>query len=269
MSINQLWFVRHEGRVTGHFPIKEILHAISTEKIALSDEISPDQVNWMPLKRFPGLAAEPSRQETVENLDEDEKQWLEERAKAAQRWATPPEPRNFSEPRQPLLKWLGGIAALLAVVGLATFVTLQWQEPKVPPKAIITSPIPACDTAPSPKVNWRGCDKSGILLRDSNLAGANLSRARLNSTDLSSSQLVSANLSQADLSYATLNQANMAHAMLEGANLNFAELRGADLSHANLRDANLADAALDGARLDHATWSDGRICAVDSTSQCR
>ena len=271
MSANQLWFVRHEGKVTGQFPIKEIVQAVSKGEIVLSDEISPDQVNWLPLSRFPGLMPEPEPplQKTEEVLDEDEKQWQEERAKAAQRWEAPVEHHEFRAPTHPLLKWLGAIAALLAVAGLVAFVAWQWQVPAEQPMAMIPPPIPSCNAAPAPKVNWRGCDKSGTLLVSSDLSGANLSRAKFNSTDLSGSRLPSANLSQADFSYATLNQTVMVRANLEGANLNFAELREADLSHANLRDANLAGTVLDGAKLDNATWPDGQVCAAGSIGQCR
>lgn len=269
MSVNQLWFIRQGGKVLGQFPVKEIAHAIAVGEVSLNDEISPDQVNWLPLDRFPGLAPEPPPQAPEEVLDEEEKHWREERAKAAQRWETPVAHQDFHESARPLLKWLGAITALLAVAGLAALVAWQWQVPAKPSKALIPPPLPNCDAAPAPKVNWRGCNKSGTLFARRDFSGANLSQARFNSTDLSGSRFSAANLSQADLSYATLNQAEMARANLEGANLNFAELRGADLSHANLRAANLADALLDGARLDHATWPDGRVCAAGSIGQCR
>lgn len=269
MSMNQLWFVKHEGMVIGHFPIKEIARAISTGEVAPNDEISPDQVNWIPLNRFPGLAAELPLLQAEETLGDEEKQWRDERVKAAQRWETPVEHHNFRAPSHSRLKWLGAVAALSAVAGLALFVAFQWQLSENVSKALIVPPIPACDVAPAPKINWRGCDKSGMLLRESDLSSANLSRTKLNSTDLSGSRLLSSNLSQADLSYATLDQANMAHANLEGSNLNFTELRDADLSHVNLRNANLTDTVLDGAKLDEATWTDGRICAAGSIGQCR
>lgn len=253
----------------GQFPIKEIVHSISAGEIVLSDEISPDQVNWLPLSRFPGLVPEPPPPQEEEILDEDELKWRDERAKAAIRWERPvDEHHDVGAPTHPLLKWLGAITALLAVAGLAAFVASQLQELEEQPQVFIPPPLPNCNAAPTPKVNWRGCDKSGTLLAGSDLSGANLSRAKFNSTDLSGSRFPSANLSQADFSYATLNQAGMAHANLEGANLNFAELREADLSFANLRDANMAGAVLDGAKLDQAIWSDGRVCAVGSIGQC-
>ena len=273
MIANQLWFVKHEGKVLGHFPIKEIAHSLSVGEVTLNDEISPDQVNWLPLSRFPGLIPEPLPQpppEAEETLDEEQIKWRDERAKAAIRWDRPLERSEISAPAaNPRLKWVGAVTALLAVAGLLVFIALQWQEPMEQPKALVPTAIPNCNVVPAPKVNWRGCDKSGILLVNSDFSAANLSRAKFNSTDLSTGRFLSANLTQTDFSYATLNQANMAYANLEAANLNFAELRGTDLSHANLRDANVAGAVLDGAKLDDAIWIDGRVCAAGSIGECR
>lgn len=275
MTANQLWFVRHGNVVLGQFPLKEIVQAISIGEILLSDEISPDQANWLPLSRFPGLVPDESEPvETVaeESLDEETRKWRQERTKAAVRWENDPaahqHPLEHLHAPNPLLKWLGILLALLAVAGLGTWVMWQLQTPQETPKLEIAPPIPSCSAVAAPKVNWRGCDKSGTLLSGSNLSSANLSRAKFNSTDLSSSNLVSSNLTQSDFSYATLNHANLSHANLEGANLNFAELREADLSGANLRDANLSDAVLDGAKLDQAIWPDGKVCGVNSVGQC-
>lgn len=271
MSINQLWFIRHQGKVLGQFPLKEIQHGLASGDFATGDEISPDQANWLPLSQFPGLVKEEPPPPPSEELDEESRKWHEERIKAALRWEAGPAQHGHMSSPSKLLKWLSALVALGAVVGLGSFLTWQWQEAKeVPePKLVISAPIPACDMSAGPKVNWAGCDKSGMLLRATDLSGANLSRVKFNSTDMSESRLGGANLAFSDLSYTTLNGANLADANLEGANLNFAELRGSDLSRANLRDANLADAVLDGAKFDGATWVDGRACAAESLGQCR
>lgn len=274
MTIHQLWFVRHQGKVLGQFPLKEIRDGLNRGEIVAQDEISPDQANWLPLAQFPGLVkAEVAPPPPNEDLDEDARKWHEERAKAAIRWETSPshlQPVQVNQPN-PLLKWGAGLLALAAVAGLGVFLTWQWQEAgeAPPPKLTIAAPIPDCTMTPSPKVNWANCDKSGTLLHEAELSGANLSGAKLNSTDLSGSRLGGANLAGADLSYATLNNAQLVEAKLRGANLNFAELRGADLSAADLRDANLAEAQWEGAKLDGATWTDGRVCANGSVGQCQ
>lgn len=274
MSINQLWFIRHQGKVLGQFPLKEIQQGLVSGDFVTSDEISPDQANWLPLSQFPGLIREEPPPQPPEELDEESRKWHEERVKAALRWEANPDlhahPDHNSSPSR-LLKWLSALVALVAVTGLGGFLAWQWQEAeKAPqPKLMISAPLPACDMPAGAKVNWAGCDKSGILLHQADLSGANLSRVKFNSTDMSDSRLGGANLTSADLSYSTLNGAYLADANLEGANLNFAELRGADLSGANLRDANLADAVFDGAKFDGATWADGRVCAAESLGQCR
>lgn len=274
MTSTQLWFVRHGAIVLGQFPLKEIVQAISSGEILVSDEISPDQTNWLPLSDFPGLVAEmpqaPEMEETEELLDEETMKWRQERAKAAVRWENDPTAHQQSNGHGQvhMVKWLWALLALLAVASLGMFVAWQMQIPSESPKLEITPPIPSCEAAAGPKVNWQGCDKSGTLLGNSDLLGANLSLVKFNSTDLTGSRLASANLSQSDLSYATLNQVNLSGANLSGANLNFAEMRNADLSGANLRDAILEDAILDGARLDQATWVDGKICAANSIGQC-
>ena len=56
----------------------------------------------------------------------------------------------------------------------------------------------ACDDPPKPRVDWRGCDKSGA-----NLKGANLDSADLTSVNFSNADLSGAALHGADLSGVT------------------------------------------------------------------
>ena len=86
----------------------------------------------------------------------------------------------------------------------------------------------ACDDPPKPRVDWRGCDKSGA-----NLKGANLDSA----------DLTSVNFSNADLSNAVLD---------------YAVLQGATLQGTNLK----------GARMSRTLWNDGRTCRRGSVGRC-
>jgi uncharacterized protein YjbI with pentapeptide repeats len=82
------------------------------------------------------------------------------------------------------------------------------------------------------------------MLKDTNLAGANLRGAVLVSTDLRDADLVGA-----DLRGAKLRSANFRDAVLRGAELGNADLRGANLAGADLRNADLVGADLVGANL--------------------
>lgn len=159
----------------------------------------------------------------------------------------------------------------------------------------------ACESAPSPGVDWACCNKVGTLQtsRGIDLRGADLRWASLSHTDLSNAVLDEANLDEAnfslsiaenaslrcvsglnasfelanlagaDMSGASLISTYLVAAFLENANLANADLTGANLTYANLTGANLAGARLDGAVLDEAIWVDGRICAKESLGTCR
>lgn len=87
-------------------------------------------------------------------------------------------------------------------------------------------------------------EKYGLdCLRDSDLRGADLSRADLRGADLR----------RANLRYADLRRADLRRADLRRADLSCADLRRADLRGANLRGADLSDADLYGAKLSELT----------------
>jgi uncharacterized protein YjbI with pentapeptide repeats len=95
-------------------------------------------------------------------------------------------------------------------------------------------------------------------LGDSNLRGANLSRA-----DLCETNLNGADLSRADLSGASLIMADLSGADLTGANPSGADLFGADLSDANLSEADLFGANLRGANLSGTHFTLARAFATN------
>ena len=90
---------------------------------------------------------------------------------------------------------------------------------------------------------------SEILLRNSFLSDANLSRADLGGANLSGADLCGADLSEADLRRADLREAQMRGANLSSACLGGAHLSGTDLNKAHLIGTNLGGAQMCGANL--------------------
>lgn len=126
------------------------------------------------------------------------------------------------------------------------------------------SPAGAVSPAPSPRVDWSGCDLAGAdmasaNLDDANLSGANLTGAVLTSAVLSAIDLENADLSGADLqsadlddalvTYATLTDANLSHISFPAGYLQADNLSGANLSYADLGTPNVGDLTLTGANL--------------------
>ena len=100
----------------------------------------------------------------------------------------------------------------------------------------------------------RSANLQGALLFDANLQGASLFGANLQGADLKVANLQGtdlslANLQKADLSLANLQGALLRLANLQGVFLRGAKLQGADLSDAKLQGANLSNANLEGAVL--------------------
>ncbi|HSG31866.1 MAG TPA: pentapeptide repeat-containing protein [Thermodesulfobacteriota bacterium] len=110
-----------------------------------------------------------------------------------------------------------------------------------------------CEDPASPNVNWQGCNKVGVYLKNKDLSGANLQGANLRG----------ANFEGANLSGANLNEAILLGAKLEGANL-----EGATITSAFLTKALVAGIKLKGAILDNTYWVNGKQCKPGSVGEC-
>jgi uncharacterized protein YjbI with pentapeptide repeats len=138
----------------------------------------------------------------------------------------------------------------------------------------VTWPAPAATDASCPLAGKRPADdlltKGGSpSLCKADLAGTNLSEARLGGADLHEANLRGANLPRADLGKANLRGADLRGANLTSANLGEADLseanlRGANLSRADLRRANLSNVNLIAANLSNAT---GLTCGQIQATQ--
>ncbi len=141
-----------------------------------------------------------------------------------------------------------------------------------------------CADPPDSSVDWQRCNFDGV-----NLAGVDLTEARLREgsfirTDLTgavlkavaahrakfiNAEMADSILVDADLSRADLTKANLTGADLSGADLRSAQLYRSVLARAILTGAKLKDADLTGADLSGATWTDGkRVCREGSIGRC-
>lgn len=144
----------------------------------------------------------------------------------------------------------------------------------VPAFAESSSQAPHCQTAPAPGLDWRGCNKSNIVLEGGDLEGADLTGADFSMTDLRDANLRSANLESAALVRASLAGAdagkanfakveayrgNFADISAEGASFASAELQRADFSRARLAGADFEKAELGRADFDKAVLTGTRF----------
>lgn len=114
--------------------------------------------------------------------------------------------------------------------------------------ATVTCPIVdqttgAVTPAPSPGVDWSGCDLDSAIMSGADLAGANLSGASITG-ESRQEELVGTNLSGANLSSATMDGADMTGANLTNADMNGTDLQAAVLSKADVSGADLTNATL-------------------------
>ena len=107
--------------------------------------------------------------------------------------------------------------------------------------------------------NFSEANLSGAYLYGTDLRDANFYKTNLQGADLQQSDFRSASLRKAFLSTARFSKANLSGADLTGANLSRAGLDSADLSGADLSDAKLIRANLSGANLSGADLSGANL----------
>lgn len=141
------------------------------------------------------------------------------------------------------LRWAIAIIALIAAIAVTALLqTLTKEKPArfamafiligVSPLAAFLIPTPTDQAGETPPVSVSPAPSPRITTARLNLAGRDLTGAKLQGVQWANADLRGTVLTRADLT---------------GANLEAADLRGADLSAACLRGANLLQAKLDGA----------------------
>ena len=269
MTVQRLWFVKRAQHVRGPFPEQLLARYIVLGRVSNSDRISLDHHHWHVPGEVPELNAAIRTLLALDDGEELDADWRDERFKARLRWLDDrksPDPRAtqsaeeaaqwkphrvhgerrrmpetveqhvYRENRAEFEHWLkrqrqryGKPLLALLAVFILVLGIVLFYQPVNPVKVGLRIVAGQCDLAPSRQVDWSGCNKHGFLL-----LGA----------DLRDAQLINVDLSGANLRYADLRQANLTGAHLQGADLT-------------------------GARLDGAIWVDGRRCADGSEGQCR
>lgn len=287
-----LWYLRHEGRVVGPFPVPQIKEFLQAGEISPDWEASLDETDWLTLRESEQFDTDMPA--WIHESDPDRLTWRQQREKARQRWlddAGQIEQAEIHNKRsddltrraidvdhehtQTLIEaqrrqgppvWAGLLGiVVLAALGYAVWYGSQGEKTM---QAGITLKV-NCAAILADGVNWSGCDKHNLSAAGASARNAHLDHARLDS----------ANLANANLSYAILTGSNLRNADLQGAKLTGADLTGADLTGANLADtlldfavlrgAILEGARLQGARLGKAEWLDGHVCDESSVGDCR
>ncbi len=289
---HHVWYLRKNGKVSGPFPVGQISQLLIVGRLSLDDEVSHDKDEWFTIQSVPALIPD------VLNEADTGKQ--SERLAAARRWAderreerrednakTPSrrtdgrrhhEPKQeveYRQHRESIYKKFRerpkmAIAKLLLFTGIV--LAILWGSFNYSPLNIVDEPD--CLAQPAKGVNWRNCNKLGlvairadisesnlhsVILRDSNLFASNFTKTRMDYSDLSSS----------NLSFTIFKQANLKGASFKKSDLRRADFSNANLSYADFRGASIVDTIFNQADLSHAIWIDGRQCKADSISQCK
>jgi hypothetical protein len=286
-----LWYLRHEGRVYGPFPIPLIDEYIKAGDVGPDWEVSLNETDWLTIAESGQFNTDEST--WPKHPETDLPSWREERKLARQRWmgeagavdaAVTHDPEQDAAVRKAVVhdrektefllnaeknRRMSLLAPLLAVLLLLAGGVAVWRgEPEKPIRADIGLAAD-CGMPAKDGVNWSHCDKRGLnqpgmRARNAKLDGVRLDDARLAGSDLTYAVLRAASLRNVQLSGSALVGAD-----LSGANLSGADLTGADLRYAVLKDANLTGARIDSVRLGKAVWTDGRMCEEGAPGSCR
>jgi len=280
-----LWFTRQNGSVKGPFTVSAIKNNLRIKRLNSStDEVSTDQVNWKIIYSEAVFNLDSHSPQAKRQLDErngfDRRNpQLDEKNLPHRRDGDRREIESESDIKSRQFRTLlmykfrhqkqhifGPLLTFFVALIIIMTITVLYSTPI--PSSDINCNLPA-----SENVNWNNCLKprldlrnivlSNSQLRNSQLIGSNLMNTVFNSSDMAYSDLRFTNLS-----YSQLNNTLLLGANLRNADLSYADLTDADLSYADLTDANLGGSKLKNTRFDHAIWTNGQQCLVDSIDRC-
>lgn len=117
---------------------------------------------------------------------------------------------------------------------------------------------PDCRAAAAPGINWENCDRKLLMLKASDLSGANLFDTNLTSTDLRDSNLVEANFEKA-----TLFRASLAGSKAAGTRFDRVEAYRADFSEIDAVGASFGNAEMQRVRFHNAKLANTDFTKAD------
>lgn len=278
-------YIKKQNKVSGPFPPKQISQGLLLGRFKLTDEVSEDRENWIPIQSRSDivpevLVADPADEEAQEKL-QAARRWADERrpdhgaaSDTHQRAAETDETIEYRNHRESVYsRFLSRREASIiqTLIVLALLASLVYASFFIAPGKQIAEPT--CDQPAAEGVVWRNCIMNGLQSLHANLSRANLDSAILSNANLFASDLTHASVMYTNLSLANLSYTNFSHANLKGSNLQRADLSHANLSNANLTyvdftNANIDGVKLEGAILDNAIWINGQVCLAGSVGAC-
>ncbi len=185
--------------------------------------------------------------------------------------------------------WRRGLAGAAATGIAVGSVTILGAPVATAATCPIVSSTGVVTPAPTPGVDWSGCDLNSANLSAADLSGADLSHAALALADLKNANLASATLTSARLNRTTLTGANLSGAVLASSQMylvvsgqitgtpasfpaNWSLAGGyligpySNLANANLAGVNLSSTDLENATITHADLSSTDLANADLTN---
>lgn len=294
------WYTRRLNVIRGPYPEGQISRYILLGRLCETDELSRDQLSWLPLSEYPQLIPDvmkldptPANIESLllARMHEDERQPGDRRDRQSQPSAQILERRQGTERRQQepgivfrhrhnkqqlnqrdrlKIQRSKKLLPIISVFLFLSFFLLFAFFPRQSDRQAVSD----CNASADVGVNWDNCnfsylDMSGANLQYASIKNASMGGSQLAGVWLANSRLDYSNMNATNLATANLSQATMIGTSLSGSDLSYANLKGANLSYANLAGAQIQGADFTGAILDQAIWVDRKVCASGSVGECR
>ena len=279
-----LWFTRQHGIIRGPFPVKVIKNNLLLNRLdANKDEISTDQLNWhliysQSIFNTPNIHKLTKKQlderdgfdrrnplstdEVIPQQREGERRTEEYEHEIKSRQLRTLIMKRFQQKQHnfwPLL------TLFIFASGLLLF-AIKFAIP-------LPSSTIDCNQPAGINVNWTNCIKPRLSLPNQNLSHAHLRNSQLGGSNFmntlfTGSDMAYSDLQSTNLSYSQLDNVSLIGANLQNADLSYTNLSGSDLSYTDLTNANLGGSKFDDVRFDHAIWTNGQYCQVESIGRC-